>query len=111
AFELVIVDDGSRDESWSKIAGIAADDRHVVGLRLARNHGHQLAVTAGLALTRGERVLIIDADLQDPPELLVEMMRKMDEGADVVYGRRATRTSESWFKRATAAGFYRLLRR
>ena len=110
-FEIILVDDGSRDGTWQEIGELAAADPHVVGVHLARNHGHQLAVTAGLSLSRGERVLIIDADLQDPPELLAPMMRKMDEGADVVYGRRRKRASESWFKRASAAAFYRLLRR
>jgi dolichol-phosphate mannosyltransferase len=81
----------------------------VVGVNLSRNHGHQLAVTAGLTLVRGERVLVIDADLQDPPELLGAMMARLDEGFDVVYGRRRTRASESRFKLATASAFYRLL--
>ena len=84
---------------------------NVLGVDLARNHGHQLAVTAGLSLARGERVMVIDADLQDPPELLGPMMARMDEGFDVVYGRRRSRPSESRFKRATAALFYRLLGR
>jgi dolichol-phosphate mannosyltransferase len=81
----------------------------VVAVNLSRNHGHQLALTAGLSVCRGERVLVIDADLQDPPELLSDMMVLMDEGADVVYGQRVTRAGESWFKRTTAAVFYRLL--
>jgi len=111
AYEIILVDDGSRDGTWAEILRLAEADSHLIGVHLARNHGHQLAVTAGLSLGRGERVLVIDADLQDPPELLEAMMRKMDEGADVVYGRRRTRQSESWFKRASAAAFYRLLRR
>jgi dolichol-phosphate mannosyltransferase len=74
-----------------------------------RNHGHQLALTAGLSVCLGERILIIDADLQDPPELLPEMIKLMDQGADVVYGRRRQREGESLFKRATAAAFYRLI--
>ena len=81
----------------------------IVALNLSRNHGHQLAVTAGLSRARGERVLIIDADLQDPPELLGAMMARMDEGFDVVYGRRRARASETVFKRATAHSFYRIL--
>ena len=79
-FELVLVNDGSRDTTWALIEAKARACPNVVGVNLARNHGHQLAVTAGLSLARGERVLIIDADLQDPPELLGEMMRRMDEG-------------------------------
>lgn len=109
--EIVLVDDGSRDATWEVIADLAEIDPQVVGVRLMRNHGHQLAVTAGLSLARGERVLLIDADLQDPPELLPKMMRTMDEGADVVYGQRTRREAETLFKRATAAGFYRLLGR
>ena len=89
---------------------MAAGDRHVVAVNLSRNHGHQLALTAGLDLCRGKAILIIDADLQDPPELLPEMMRTMrSEEADVVYGVRRSRSGETAFKRATAHGFYRLL--
>ena len=108
-FELILVNDGSRDGTWPLIEAKARATAGVVGINLARNHGHQLAVTAGLGLAQGERVLIIDADLQDPPELLGEMMRRMDEGFDVVYGRRRTRPSESRFKLATAGLFYRTL--
>jgi polyisoprenyl-phosphate glycosyltransferase len=110
-YELILVNDGSRDATWDIIRGLAERYPAVVGINLTRNHGHQLAVTAGLSLTRGARVLIIDADLQDPPELLPQMMARMDEGYDVVYGRRRTRTDESRFKVATAAMFYRLLGR
>jgi dolichol-phosphate mannosyltransferase len=109
SYELLFVDDGSRDATWRKICDLSASDPHVVGVRLFRNHGHQLAVTAGLALTQGERVLLIDADLQDPPELLSEMMAAMDQGADVVYGTRSARKGETFFKLVTASLFYRLL--
>jgi len=109
--EIVLVDDGSRDGTWSVLANAAAEDKRVVAVRLMRNHGHQLALTAGLSFCRGERVLIIDADLQDPPELLVDMMALMDQGADVVYGQRRQREGETLFKRATAAAFYRLIGR
>ena len=108
-FELILVNDGSRDGSWGLIEAQARACPNVVGVNLARNHGHQLAVTAGLGLARGHRVMIIDADLQDPPELLVQMMRRMDEGCDVVYGRRRERARESRFKLASASLFYRLL--
>jgi len=108
-FELIMINDGSRDATWALIEAKARTTAGVVGVNLARNHGHQLAVTAGLSLARGARVLIIDADLQDPPELLGEMMRQMDEGFDVVYGRRRARAKESRFKLATASLFYRLL--
>ena len=110
-FELILVNDGSRDQTWACIQAMALRFSNVLGVDLARNHGHQLAVTAGLSLARGERVMVIDADLQDPPELLGPMMARMDEGFDVVYGRRRSRPSESRFKRATAALFYRLLGR
>jgi glycosyltransferase involved in cell wall biosynthesis len=108
-FELILVNDGSRDGSWGLIEAQARACANVVGVNLARNHGHQLAVTAGLGLARGERVMIIDADLQDPPELLGQMMRRMDEGCDVVYGRRRERAKESRFKLASASLFYKLL--
>jgi dolichol-phosphate mannosyltransferase len=109
SFELLLVNDGSRDATWARIQEQAAESRGVVGVNLARNYGHQLAVTAGLKLARGERVLIIDADLQDPPELLVELSARMDEGYDVVYAQRRTRAKESAFKLLSADLFYRLL--
>jgi dolichol-phosphate mannosyltransferase len=111
-YEIVLVNDGSRDQSWPLMRTLASTDRHLLAVNLSRNHGHQLALTAGLDLCRGEMVLIIDADLQDPPELLPEMIRVMrDQGADVVYGVRKSRAGETAFKRATAHGFYRLLSR
>jgi dolichol-phosphate mannosyltransferase len=111
-YEIVVVNDGSRDGSWPLMRTIVADDPHVVAVNLSRNHGHQLALTAGLDLCRGDTILIIDADLQDPPELLPEMMKVMrTEEADVVYGVRKSRSGETAFKRATAHGFYRLLSR
>ena len=111
-YELVLVNDGSSDGSWPAMRRLAANDAHVVAINLSRNHGHQLALTAGLDLCRGDTVLIIDADLQDPPELLAPMLQAMREsGADVVYGVRRSRSGETAFKRATAHGFYRLLSR
>lgn len=109
--EIVVVDDGSRDGTWRAMTEAAARDSRIVAVRLMRNHGHQLALTAGLSICRGERVLIIDADLQDPPELLPDMMALMDRGADVVYGQRRARAGESLFKRVSAAAFYRLIGR
>jgi dolichol-phosphate mannosyltransferase len=109
SFELILVNDGSRDGTWALIEKTAAETPGVVGVNLARNYGHQLAVTAGLNQARGERVLLIDADLQDPPELLVELSARMDEGYDVVYAQRRTRAKESAFKLLTADLFYRLL--
>jgi glycosyltransferase involved in cell wall biosynthesis len=108
-YEIVLVNDGSRDRTWEVIAAAAQTRPSIVGLNLARNHGHQLAVSAGLSLARGERVLLIDADLQDPPELLGEMMALSDAGHEVVYGRRRSRANESAFKLATADLFYRTL--
>lgn len=107
-YEIVLVNDGSNDRTWPMIAGLADSDPHVVGVNLSRNHGHQLALSAGLSVCRGGRVLVIDADLQDPPELLPDMMRLMDQGADVVFGQRTERQGEGRFKRWSAALFYRL---
>jgi dolichol-phosphate mannosyltransferase len=111
-YEIVLVNDGSRDRSWSMMRQIATEDEHVVAINLSRNHGHQLALTAGLDLCRGEKILIIDADLQDPPELLPAMLQAMRESeADVVYGVRKSRRGDTAFKKATAHGFYRILSR
>jgi dolichol-phosphate mannosyltransferase len=111
-YEIVLINDGSRDDSWAIMQGLAARDPHLTAINLSRNHGHQLALTAGLDLCRGDMVLVIDADLQDPPELLPEMMATMREkDADVVYGVRRSRAGETAFKRATAHGFYRFLSR
>jgi len=107
--EIIMVNDGSTDRSWAIIEALHAQDARVVGLCFARNFGHAMALTAGLEACRGERILIIDADLQDPPELLLGMMEKMDAGADVVYGKRISRSGETWFKRATASVFYKML--
>ena len=109
-YELVLVNDGSKDRSWAMMQELAASDPRLVAINLSRNHGHQLALTAGLDLARGQIILIIDADLQDPPELLGEMIATMRrEGADVVYGVRTHRAGETRFKRATAHAFYRML--
>lgn len=110
AYEIVLINDGSRDRTWAIMQEMAANDPHLVAINLSRNHGHQLALTAGLDLCSGERILIIDADLQDPPELLPDMMAKMDaERADVVYAVRRARAGETVFKRGTAKAFYRIL--
>jgi dolichol-phosphate mannosyltransferase len=111
-YEIVLVNDGSRDTSWTIMRDLAANDPRVLAINLSRNHGHQLALTAGLDLCSGETILIIDADLQDPPERLPAMLETMrTEHADVVYGVRRSRAGETAFKRATAHGFYRLLSR
>lgn len=111
-YEIVFVNDGSRDDSWPVMQRLAAADPHLVAINLSRNHGHQLALTAGLDLCAGEEILIIDADLQDPPELLADMRETMRaQGADVVYAVRRRREGETFFKKLTAAAFYRVLDR
>lgn len=110
-YELVLVNDGSQDSTWTLIQDFASEDSRIVGVDLSRNHGHQLALTAGLTLARGDRILIIDADLQDPPELLGPMMERIDGGYDVVYGQRRQRSGETLFKKSSARLFYRLLLR
>lgn len=108
-FEIVLVDDGSTDGTWAGVSALTTKNPNVVGVKLSRNHGHQLALSAGLSIARGSLILIIDADLQDPPELLPRMIELVDQGADVVYGQRTVRHGESALKRGTAALFYRLL--
>ncbi len=107
--EIILVDDGSTDGTWEAIQDARLLCPDVVGVRLSANRGHQIALTAGLEAATGERIMMLDADLQDPPELLGDMMSMMDQGYDVVYGRRIERQGESLFKRATAYAFYRLL--
>ena len=111
SYEIVLVIDGATDGTRQAIFNLAATDPHLVAVDLARNYGHQIALSAGLDICRGQRILILDADLQDPPELVGQMMARMDEGYDVVYGQRLKREGESWFKLASAAMFYRLLRK
>jgi glycosyltransferase involved in cell wall biosynthesis len=112
SYEIVLVDDGSGDDTWRLLSTLASTDSCVVAVQLARNHGHQLALTAGLSVVRGDLVLVIDADLQDPPELLGPMYEIMvRENADVVYGVRRSRAGETRFKKRSANHFYRLLSR
>ncbi len=110
-WELVLVDDGSQDDSAAGIAQLCAQDARVRGLSLTRNFGFQVAATAGLDAARGNAVVLMDADLQDPPEVIPQMIEKWWAGYEVVYGVRGERAGETWFKRATASGFYRLMRR
>jgi glycosyltransferase involved in cell wall biosynthesis len=111
AYELVLVNDGSSDATWKLMCELSELDKNIVAVNLSRNHGHQLALSAGLQMCRGERIFIIDADLQDPPELLPKMMARMDDGCDVVFGQRVKREGETAFKKASAFVFYRLLNR
>ncbi len=110
-WELILVDDGSTDGSADKIRALAKQDRRVRPLIFARNFGHQIAITAGWDYARGDAVVIIDADMQDPPEVILELARKWKEGYEVVYAVRAERKGESWFKKFTASLFYRLIYR
>lgn len=107
--EILLVDDGSSDATWDAIQKAAAEVEGLRGIRLSANRGHQAALTAGLTAAKGERIFMLDADLQDPPELISEMMAMMDRGYDVVYGKRKKRKGETLFKKATAWGFYRVL--
>jgi len=109
SFELILIDDGSKDTTPQILRQMAESYPEVVAVLLSRNHGHQLALSAGLSVAQGERILILDADLQDPPELLGPMMARMDDGVDVVYGQRKKRDGETLFKKLTATLFYRLI--
>jgi dolichol-phosphate mannosyltransferase len=110
-WELVLVDDGSTDGSTEKIRELGKMDPRVRPVIFARNFGHQIAVTAGLDYARGDAVVIIDADLQDPPEVILELIAKWREGYEVVYAQRVEREGETWFKRITASIFYRTIYR
>ena len=110
-WELILVDDGSTDSSADIIRELANKDKRVRPVIFARNFGHQIAITAGWDYARGDAVVIIDADLQDPPELIVEMANKWREGYEVVYAVRTEREGESWFKLWTASLFYRIIYR
>ena len=110
-WELVMVDDGSTDGSSDLIRSLASKDYHIRPVIFARNFGHQIAVTAGLDYARGDAIVIIDADLQDPPEVINDLIAKWREGYEVVYAVRRKREGESWFKLATASLFYRMIYR
>lgn len=108
--EIIYVDDGSKDTSWAQLLAIRENDSNVRLIRLSRNFGHQIAVSAGLEHAVGDTVTVIDADLQDPPEVIAGMVDGWREGVDIVYGVRAARRGETWFKRTTAKLFYRTMR-
>lgn len=109
AWELILVDDGSTDGSTDIIRDLAAQDERVRPVIFARNFGHQIAVTAGMDYSRGQAVTIIDADLQDPPEVILDLIEKWREGYQIVYAVRSEREGESWFKLTTASLFYKLI--
>jgi glycosyltransferase involved in cell wall biosynthesis len=110
-WELIVVDDGSQDDTTDILRELSRQDPHLRPVIFARNFGHQLAVTAGLDYSQGEAVIIIDSDLQDPPEVIPEMIMKWKEGYEVVFAVRTEREGESWFKLFTASIFYRLIYR
>lgn len=109
SWELILVDDGSSDGSTDVILKLGKSDPHIRPVIFSRNFGHQIAVTAGLDYSRGDAVVIIDADLQDPPEVILDLITKWQEGYEVVYAVRSEREGESWFKKVTASLFYRLI--
>lgn len=109
-YELIFVNDGSRDRSAAMIKDFGSQDDTVKLITFSRNFGHQIAITAGMDYASGAAVVVIDADLQDPPELILEMIAKWQEGYDVVYAKRTSRKGETFFKKQTAHLFYRLLR-
>jgi glycosyltransferase involved in cell wall biosynthesis len=108
--EIILVNDGSSDRSSLVLLQIARQDARFKVINLARNFGHQIAATAGLDASSGQAIVLMDADLQDPPELVIQMLEKYREGHDVVYAQRVGREGETWFKRFTAWLFYRLMR-
>lgn len=108
-YEIIYINDCSKDQTLLRIKELAAKDTHVKYLSFSRNFGHQIAVSAGLDYCSGKAVVIIDGDLQDPPELIEQMYEKYKEGYKVVYARRTSREGETWFKKTTAKIFYRLL--
>lgn len=109
-YELIFVNDGSRDDTQNMLTQYAATDKCVKVIRFSRNFGHQEAVSAGMAAASGDAVIIIDCDMQDPPEVIPEMVDKWKNGADIVYGLRIKRSGETLFKRLTAWVYYKVLR-
>lgn len=109
SFEVILIDDGSKDQTWKEIRSNSDSFPNVIGIKLSRNYGHQKALSAGLQQAQGEYIFILDADLQDPPELLPSMLHMIQNGNDVVYGKRRARAGETWFKRKSASLFYRIL--
>ncbi|MEG2336714.1 MAG: glycosyltransferase family 2 protein, partial [Bacteroidales bacterium] len=111
SYEILFINDGSKDSSLTQLIHLAQTDSRIVYLNFSRNFGHQIAVMAGLDYSKGEVVIIMDADLQDPPELISELYSKYQEGYQVVYGQRAKREGETLFKKLSAKCFYRILKK
>jgi Glycosyltransferases involved in cell wall biogenesis len=109
-YEIIFVNDGSRDKTRDKVESICRNDEKIKLVNFSRNFGHQAAITAGMDLAYGEAVVVIDADLQDPPEVILKMIEKWKEGYEVVYGKRIKREGETFFKKFTAKMYYRLLK-
>ncbi len=109
-YEIILVDDGSRDNSFLEMTALRAKNLRIRIVRFSRNFGHQPAISAGMRLSRGKAVVVMDCDLQDPPSVILEFMKKWKEGYEIVYGVRKERKGETWFKKASAFVFYRLLR-
>ncbi|WP_435790118.1 glycosyltransferase family 2 protein [Clostridium sp.] len=109
-YEIIFVNDGSRDRSFDMVKDICNKDKNIRLIRFSRNFGHQLAITAGMNKANGKAVIVIDADLQDPPEIMLKMIEKWKEGYEVVYGKRLSREGETFFKKITSKAFYRTLR-
>lgn len=110
SYEIVFVNDGSKDKTKEKTEEICSKDENIKLINFSRNFGHQAAITAGMDLALGEAIIVIDADLQDPPEVMLEMISKWKEGYEVVYGKRIKREGETFFKKTTAKMYYRLLK-
>lgn len=110
-FEIVLINDGSRDKTYSILQEIHAKDARVRVIDFSRNFGHQIAISAGLDYAQGDAVIVLDSDLQDPPEVVPDLIARWRDGAEVVYAQRAKRKGETFFKLATAAAFYRLIQR